>query len=624
MARRNARFLSAGAIGVVVVAFIALNLLGNALLGTARLDLTEGRVYTLSEGTKRTLSSLREPVTLRFFYSEEQANGYPVIQSYGMRLKGLLAQYARLSGGKVKLEIVNPRLFSEEEDLAVALGVAGIPVDESGNRLYFGLVASNSADGRQAIPFFDPDKAAFVEYELTRMIHDLSVAQKPKIGLLTWLPLQGGGGTMFGAEGKWVMFDQIKEAFDLHVLEKDVQAIPSDISVLMIVHPTEAISEATLYAIDQFILRGGSALVFTDPFTRVSGSTEKYASNLEKLYHAWGIDMPKEDTVADPEAAIRVQNDERGSILETISNPLWLALQKGNFNASEIVSADLGTMRFIVSGRFLPWQPKKKTANKSAMTMTPLVLSGEASAIVSSNHQLFDTDPARILTEGKPAGGRQVLAAHLGGTASTAFPERKGKEHIGRSEKPASIIVVGDADMLRDGFWVQKQNYLGKEILIPNASNGSFVLNALDYLSGGGDLIGLRSRTVSERPFEKVEALRREAEIKFRHREDELKSRLSGLEQRLSALQGSEEMKQSEDGELLLSPQQQEELEQFREEMISTRKELRGVQPALRENIEVLGFKLKWLNIGMIPLLVLGLALVVPARLGARARRSAS
>lgn len=610
------RFFSYSAIAVMVVVFIALNILGNALLNTSRIDLTEGKLYTLSEGTKGIITSLKEPVTLRFFYSEEQANGYPVIQSYGARLKGLLSQYQTLSSGKVKVEFINPKVFSEEEDLAVSLGIADLTVDNVGNKLYFGMSASNTTDERVVIPFFDPDKAPFIEYELTRIIHDLSNPKKPKIGLMTWLPLQGGGGTMFDVQGQWVIFQQMKESFDVDVLDKDATTIPDDVDVLMVVHPDEKLQDDTLYAIDQFILRGGRALLFTDPYTRMDGIMHP-ASNLEKLYTAWGIEMPMKESVADPEAAIRVQNEERGSVLESVSNPVWLALQKGNFNSAEMVSANLEMMRFIVSGHFVPKKPADGQ-KPSEITLTPLVLSGASAAAVDSHNLMFNFDPAQFMREAKPLQNRAVMAARLSGKAHTAFPDRSGEKHLAQSEKHINVVVVGDVDMLRDGFWVNKQNVMGKEVLIPTANNGSFVLNALDYLSGGGDLIGLRSRMTADRPFEKVEAMRLQAESKFRKQEDELKMRLSDLERRLTQLQSGDEVKTDESGDMLLSPQQEEELNRFRDEMISTRKELRTVQRSLREEIEKLEQELKLVNIGLMPVLVLLLALFVPARLGMR------
>ncbi len=613
---KQRKLFSWSAIAVMVALFVAVNILSGALLNTSRIDLTEGKLYTISEGTKKVFSELKEPVTLRFFYSDEMANGYPVIQSYGARLKGLLEQYQNLSGGKVKVEFINPKLFSEEEDLAVSLGIMGLGVDGTGNKLYFGLAGVNSVGTRSVIPFFDPDKAPFVEYELTRMVYDLSHPKKTKVGLMTWLPMLGGGGSLLDIRGPWVIYNQIKESYDLQVLEKDTQSIPKDIDVLMLVHPDENMPEDTQYAIDQFILRGGRALIFTDPYSKMDEAT-KTGSNLPKLYKAWGIEMPSLEVVADPDSAIRVSNEERGSVLQSISNPVWLQLQKGNFNAAEIISANLEVMRFIVSGHFIPAKPKEGQP-PSDITMTPLVLSGPSAATVESTSLMFNFDPAQFMSGAKQLQGRAVLAARLSGIARTAFPDHKGMDHLEQSKEPINVVVVADADMLRDGFWVNKQNYQGKEILIPSANNGSFVFNILDILSGGGDLIGLRSRMTADRPFEKVEAMRLEAEGKFRAQEDKLKSKLFDLERRLNTLQNPDSNASVENEEVLMSPQQQKELDRFRDEIISTRQELRGVQRSLREEIEALAQRVKVINIAAVPLLVLILALLVPARLGMR------
>lgn len=604
------------AIAVVATLFVAANILAGALLNTSRVDLTEGELYTISDGTKKVFSKLKEPVTLRFFYSEEEANGYPAIQSYAARIKGLLEQYRTLADGKVKVEFINPKAFSEEEDLAVSLGVTGLSVDTTGNKLYFGLAGVNTVGHRMTMPFFDPDKAPFVEYELTRIVHDLSNPKKPKVGVISWFPLQGGGGTMLDIHGPWVIYQQMSQSFEVKMLEKDVQVIPDDLDVLMIVHPDPNIPQDTLYAIDQFILKGGRALIFTDPYSKMDAVTKTF-SNMPKLFSAWGIEMPETKAVADPEAAIRVQNEERGSVLQSISNPVWLQLQKGNFNAGEIMSANLETMRFIVSGYFIPKTPEAG-APPSGITMTPLVLSGPNAAAVESSNLAFNFDPAQFMHDASPLPGRAVLAAQLSGIAHTAFPEKQGPDHVAVSKEPVHIVVVADADMLRDGFWVNKQTYQGREILVPTANNGSFVFNALDILVGGGDLIGLRSRMTADRPFEKVEAMRLEAEGKFRAQEDKLKSRLSDLERRLSTLQNPESNPVAQEEDTLMTSVQQEELGRFRGEMLTTRQELRSVQRALREEIERLAQEVKLINIAVMPLLVLVLALILPARLGMR------
>lgn len=627
------KWVSALAIAVVAGLFVIVNMLGNALLSTTRIDLTENRMYTLSEGTKRVLASLTEPVTLRYFYSEKQANGYPVIQSYGSRLKGLLTQYRTLSDGKVRVEFVDPELFSEEEDLAVALGIADLTVDSAGNKLYFGLAASNATADRRIIPFFDPDKAPFIEYELTHMIRDLSRQKKPKIGLMTWLPLPGGGSAMFDAQRPWVIFRQMEESYEVAVLDTAAKSIPEDVDVLMVVHPDEKISEESLYAIDQFILRGGRAIIFTDPYTRVdianppapalfSPPMPPSSSNMAKLYHRWGVDMPAADIVADPAAAIRVRSDgQQDSILSSVGNPIWLAVQKNNFNAEEIISADLEMMRFIVSGRFVSKpEPAGEEKESSALAMTPLVVSGAAAALPKSALEARNPDPAQFMQEASPIGGMAVLAARLHGTAHTAFPGHAGKDHLEVSKRPVNIVVVADVDMLRDAFWVNRQEFQGQEILTPTANNGGFVLNALDYLAGGSDLSGLRSRMISDRPFERVEEMRLKAEATFRRQEDRLKAKLANLERRLGELHGAEQPVGNESGDGALSGKQQEALDRFRDEMLSTRKELRAVQRSLREETEALGTRLKLVNIGLMPLLVLALAWIVPTRLGMRRR----
>ncbi len=619
MARKTSHTaLSLGTLAIAVVLFAAFNIFSNRLLSGSQIDLTDSGIYTLSDGTKNIMGKLEEPITLRLFYSEEQATGYPVIQSYASRIRGLLKQYESMADGMITLEFINPKPFTEEEDLAVALGVAAAPIDALGNKLYFGLSAENSTAERVALPFLDPDKSAFVEYDITRMIYDLAQREKQKIGVMSWMPMQGGGVSMMDIQPPWVILDEMKRNFEVEKLGQDVAEIPADIDVLMVVHPpVKGVSEDTQYAIDQFVLKGGRALVFADPYTKVDG-TEHTESNLTKLFHAWGVDMPERDVVADPSIAIRMRDEQRGSALGLVSNPVWLNLQRGNFNSSELVTSEMEVMRFIASGHFVPWRPEGEGVAAASTEMVPLVLSGMGSLTIPNFKLMFDEDPTQLLSEATPQNKMLVLAARVHGEAVSAFPERASVEgHVASSASPINVVVVGDADMLRDGFWVNRQTFFGKQMLVPTANNGSFVLNVLDVLGGSGDLIGLRSRIVPERPFDKVEAIQRDAEVKFREREMQLKMQLHDLEEKLNTLQPAQN---EQTGELLFTPEHQAEFDRYKDVLLDTRKELRDVQRSLREDIDRMGSWVKFINIGLVPLFVLLLAWLVPPRLGMKRR----
>lgn len=618
--QQKTRFLSYGVLALAAVIFVALNLMGNTLLNRFRLDLTEHKLYTLSDGTRNVIDGLKEPMKLRFFFSEEAANGYPALQAYGNRVKGMLKAYTEQSGGKLQLEIINPEPFTEAEDRAVALGVQAIPLDETGTKLYFGLIATNSVDEIGSIPFFDPERAPWLEYDITRIIYDLSQPKKPVVGIMSWLPIFGGASSPTDIQGRWVILDQINQNFKTKHIGTDVKEIPADVDVLMVVHPAKA-SADTLYAIDQFMLRGGRALIFTDPYTNIKGLTHS-ESEVNQLYNAWGIDMPPVEMVLDKTVAIRMSDDERGSSLRTVSNPAWLALTPDNFDKDDLITSTLQLVRMAAAGHFVYLDDAKKTDGKKPgkakrnVTMTPLISTGKEAMVGKSYALMVNQDPTELLNEYKPGGKELVLAARVQGQVKSAFPERKGRKHLSESKGEINAILVADSDMLQDGFWVNAQAFYGQRLLVPTAHNGFFVLNALDHLTGSGDLIGLRSRSDYDRPFQVVEQIRQDAEVKFRNREQELRVKLKDLEQKLNDMQSTGRHEAS--GKLVVSDEQQRELLGYRDEILATRKELRSVQRSLIEDIDALGNELKLVNIGLVPLLVIILAFILPRRLGVK------
>ncbi len=608
-------------IGAVI--FIAINIIANNLLDRYRIDLTYHHLYTLSEGTEHVVTAIEEPVKLRFFFSDATANGFPQIQAYGNRVKGILKEYVKQSGGKLQLEIINPEPFTEEEDLAVKLGVQSIPLDETGTKLYFGLIATNSVDEIGSIPFFDPSRASWLEYDITRIIYDLSLVKKPVIGIMTWLPLYGGGSGPDNIQGKWAILDQINKNFASTYVDRTAKEIPKEVDVLMVVHPV-GITEDTLYAIDQFLMRGGRALFFTDPYINIKG-LERTDSNLNKLYNTWGFDMPSTDLVLDKSIAIRMADSERGSALRTVSNPAWLALAGDNFNKDDLVSSTLQLMRLVAAGRLVTVEEAAKHPTpgnnvtfpkvEKPLTMEPLIFTGTEAMVGKSFELMFDKDPSAFLKNYKVGGKKLVLAARFTGKATSAFPQRKDKGHLAESKKDINVIAITDADMLQDGFWIDAKAFYGNKLVVPTAHNGAFVLNALDLLSGSEDLISLRSRSDYDRPFKKVEAIRQDAEVRFRNREQDLRAKLSELEQKITAMRSTN---RHEGNELLLSSADEQELLSFRDEILATRKELRKVQHSLIEDIDSLGYQLKAINIGAVALLVILLAFFLPRRLGVK------
>jgi ABC-type uncharacterized transport system involved in gliding motility auxiliary subunit len=604
--------------------FLTLNILAGTALRTARFDLTENELYTLSDGTRSVLTELDEEVTLRFYFSKTLAQEIPAIQAYGKRVQELLEEFATISD-KVTLIVDEPEPFSEAEDRAVSFGLRGAPANRSGDSLYFGLAATNTTDDTETIPFFSDAREEFLEYDLTQLIYKLGEPERPVVALITQLPLAGAPSNPMMQQPPaqpWVIYEQLAKLFDLRNLPWDTRTIDEDVDVLVVAHPKN-LPESTLYAIDQFVLRGGHALVFVDPFCEIDAPPTDpqnpmaslqvpRGSNLQSLLPAWGVDFSTEDTLGDRARALEVRTASGAPSPFVV----WAGLRadKEDFSADDAVTAQLKLMH-IASGGILT------QAAGATTEFSPLLVSSlEAGRIESQTlaFQQIAPDPAGMLDNLSVEGERLTIAARISGLTESAYPAgdplasdaAEGEEaadeeglppHLAKSEGPINVIVVADVDMLTDRFWVRVQNFLGTRLVSPIADNGDFVVNAVENLTGSDDLIKLRSRGRFQRPFDRVIELRRDAEARYRAEEKELQAKLSDTERKLADLQQGKEGVET----LILSDEQRDELERFREEQVSTRKELRQVRLQLNQDIESLGTGLKLGNILGVPLAVM-------------------
>lgn len=590
---------------VILVALILLlstNIVVNTISGGLRFDLTANNIYTLSKGTKNILRNLEEPIHVRFFYSEKEASNIPQIHSYANHVKTMLKQYSSLAEDQLELEFVDPEAFSEEEDMAVSFGIQSLPLNETGSKLYFGATISNAVDDVKTIPFFNQQREAFLEYDLTNMVYDLSNPKKNSVALINWLDTKPPAyGYMMHAGGNdWTVLDQIKEQFKVETLEKEVNKIPDSFGLLALIHPTN-VSDDTLYAIDQFVLNGGKLLVFADPHSEIPTASSK-SSNLTKLFNNWGVTL-ENGVILDRENAMRTRVQLADSRLAVIDKLNWISLDKNYLNSDDIITSQLGQLNFASPGHLtfidnedIKWTPLASSSD-IAMEVRPENLGNEESLIrnfISSNKSF-------------------TLAGRISGKIKTAFPDKKGKSHLSESKEDTNIIIVADTDMLRDQFWLQKQNFFGQTLFTQLADNGAFAINSLENLSGSSDLIGLRSRSPKKRPFKVVDNLRRQAEDRFLQEEQRLQQKLVTAEQRLNNLSRSSN---EGDKEMLLSRAQQQEIKNFRQEMLNTRKELRRVKHSLNQGIEGLGSLLKFIHIGLIPISIIILGLFLPRYLG--------
>ena len=617
----SARVLGAGGLVLAVVLFFAVNSLSRTLLSSSRIDLTENRIYTLSEGTRAILARLEEPITLRFYYSKSLAAQVPGINTYAGRILGLLEEYRREAGGKLTLEAIDPEPFSEEEDRAVGYGLRGLPAraGQGQDLIYFGLVGTNSVDDEEVIPYFSPLRERFLEYDLTRMVHSLADPERPVVGVLGTLPVFGMSSPYQAPDAvpvPWAVVEQMQQIFDVRQLDPGAE-LGEDIDVLMLVHP-QGFDPALLYRIDQFVLGGGKALVFVDPHSEsqpsmmMGGVSEpERRSDAGPLLAAWGVELEEDTVVGDLSIAPTVQMEKAGRVVH-FDYPVWMNLRPDLMDPSDIVTGELGNVTFGTAGVL--------RAREGATTQfLSLIRTSDQAKRYPQSAVGALSDPEALLDGYTPEGEPLTLAARVSGPARSAFPDgapppsddAQGEAadpsaHRNESDGDINLIVFADADLLADHFWVQVQSLLGTRFMVPTAANNSLVINALDNLTGSSDLIDVRNRGTFLRPFERINALRREAEARFREKEEELVLRLEETEERLLAL---EETKQGEDA-LILSDAQQSELTRFREERLAVRRELRDVRRELRRSIESLEGWVKFINIGLMPILIalLGLA----------------
>lgn len=609
--------LGGGTLLALALIFIGLTILFNYAFRGWQLDLTQNHIYTIAPGTRRILASIKEPINLYFFYSRKTAEELPQIETYGTHVRELLEELAQRSNGMVRLHEIDPQPFSDDEDRASELGIQSTPVGAGDDRLYFGLAGTNSTNTQAPpIPFFDPDKEQFLEYDVVKLIYELAHPQKPVIDWLSSLPMsEGFDPRTEQVRQPWVIYSQAQQLFDVRPIEPTVTKIDPDVNVLVLVHPKH-LSAATQFAIDQYALRGGHILAFVDPLAEAdqTGSDPNNpmaameadrSSHLGKLLAAWGVSFNPHEVVADGAQALAVSMREGQPAVQHLG---YLGLDRTDISQSDVVTAGLSNINVGTAGFLQPIKGAKTT-------FEPLLTSSTDAEPMPAVRFAMLFDPSTLRDGFKPTGKRYTIGARVTGMVKTAFPGGPpagvtvpaGQKVLKASIAPLNLIVFADSDMLTDFLWVRVQDFFGQRIIQPLANNGDLVMNALDNLAGSSDLISVRGRASFRRPFEVVEALRRRADDRFRAKEQELENELQQTEDKLTQLQS----KRNDKSSIILTPAQEQELEHFQDEKITIRKQLRAVRAQLDQDINSLGNWLKFINIVLMPLLFAVIALLI-------------
>lgn len=626
---RRAQLLTA--LAVLVVVFVGLTLASSRWMRLGRFDLTSDNLYTLTPGTIQIVDKLHAPLRLTLFFSEHSTRDLPQLRTYEQRVREMLQEMVARSHGKLRLQVVDPIPYSDDEAAAEGGGLSPISGGTNGERVFFGLVGSTtpaSADGdgdgdsevhpgtkTLSIPLFDPGRETFLEYDIAKLLYELNEPKKPMIGLISTLPVQGN--PVLGEE-PWSVIRQLGQLFEVKALDATkLSTVPGNIQVLFLIHPKH-LSDNAQYAIDQYVLRGGHLVVFVDPNSELdntpyvdsNGTMDDHNSDLKRLFATWGVLYDPQKVVLDRSRALRIELADNSAT----NHPAMLGLGGQELNHDDVITASLQRINLSSVGYF-------DLAQGTESRLIPLLQSTTDAEVVPAQRVRESTaDPNGLMDNYHPDGIHYVIAARLRGGFPSAFPERAAQAgHLARAANTAEVILVADTDLLSDRLWVSySQSLLGPLQLSALANNGDFVTNLADNLSGSSALLSIHGRRSSQRPFTRVQALQAAADQKFLAKKEELQRELAVTRSRLSELQPAKAGR----GESI-SSEQRSEIEQFLQRQLAINKELRDVQHQLNAEIDALGMRLKFINIVLVPALITLFGLIYGLRRSRRSRRRA-
>jgi len=611
--------IGTGAAGLAVLLVIigAINLIiANLRL---RVDLTAEKLYTLSDGSRQVLGKLENDVVLKFYFSSSSAEMPMGLKTYANQVQDLLKEYEIAGKGRVSLEAYDPKPDSDSEEWAQRYGIEPQQTNPFGQPVYFGLVAV-CGETEQVMPGLNPRTEATLEYDVTRLITRVAWPEKPVLGVMSSLSVLGAPqNPMMMMQRRqqpdqgWAAFRELRKDYTVREVKPEAEEIDADIKTLIVLHPKN-LSDKTLFAVDQFVLRGGRLIVCVDPFSvadfeanqqqqnpmmmQMGGGGQAGPSTLGKLFDTWGVTFDTAKIVADMSCSTKL-NAGNGRVED---NPAFLSLGQANMTKGDLLTAQLSSV-------MMPFAGALSASTSKELTFTPLITSSKDNAcLVDQMNAQFGMSAMRAQLT--PDGAQRVLAARLQGTFKTAFP--KGVDEGNTNAAPnhltsgtSTVMIFGDADFLNDRFCVQVMNSLFGTVAQPINDNLTLFANTVEQFAGREELIGVRSRGQFNRPFVRVDQLEAKALIKWQAEEQRLESALQETQQRLSELQ----QKKTGTEKLILSKEQQAELDQFRKVQADTRKQLKAVRKNLNKEIEHLGLVLKVVNIALIPLLVIGFGL---------------
>jgi ABC-type uncharacterized transport system involved in gliding motility auxiliary subunit len=577
-----------------IIIFFSINIITNNMLGYSRIDFTENKLYSLSEGTKKLLKNLDEPIHLRLFISSNLVKDVPQFSTYANRVETILKTYSNISNGKITIETIDPKPFSDEEDRAVGMGINPFNATEMSDSLYFGLAATNSTNGQKNIPMFSPERETFLEYDLTSLISELSQIKKPIVSIIDNLGLSADGRV---GKPEQQILKQMKEMFKVEMVNESANELDKDTKILMVIHP-KFLSDETLYMIDQWVLKGGATLIFLDPYAETELSRQQGMppmnprSDLKKLLDTWGIKFDNKQAVLDSEFGFRIARKINGRDVQVTNYP-WLNIRGEGLNKNDSTLSNLSTIVMTTAGSLLD-------TNKNPI-LEPIIRSSKKSGVGDAQKAGNpEGDPRDLLSNIKSDNENYTLAGWIKANLNSSFinGEDKKDNQLMKSKNKSNVLIVTDADMLMDRNWLTQRGAF--------ANNGDFVLNIVEKMIGGNALSDLRGKSTSWRPFEKIIELEKIAEEKFLIEEQMLAKKLEGMEDKIRNLTQNNDKDTD-----VLSPETIKAIDGFKTEMMATRSQLRNVKFDLRRDVDLLKKWIISINVAILPIVFAAVSLII-------------
>jgi ABC-type uncharacterized transport system involved in gliding motility auxiliary subunit len=593
-----------------VILFLSFNYIVQKINFNLGIDFTSNKTFTLSNGTKRVIDEIDEPIKINFVYSRNLSKNIPIIQNYANQVQGLLNRYSDLASGKIELSFIEPEPYSDDEDYVNRYGIQGFPIDQEGSKIYFGMIASNTTDDIEVVSFFDPSKAATLEKQLTDIVYKLNRSKKPMIGFLSWVdtapPMMPNNQL---GQGEYTILEELSYFYDFEFLDTDVESF-EDIDLLFVYHPSD-ITDKTEYAIEQFILEGGETVIFLDPFFEKNDHSNK-TSDLTNILKTLNINY-NSNVILDGAQATRLQTQQNisdNTSLQTILKLNWPEVRGQFINQSEEIGNGLSLIRLVSAGGLAPLN------EESEISYIPLISSSEVTMDLPMREV---HDPIKLINNFKPTGITYDFGVKLSGKTSSSFNEFEfiREDHIDSSVKDINVVLFSDADFIRNAFWARIQKFLDTNVIEATSDNGTLVTNVLDSMTGYDEFIDLRNKEAPFRPFVVVQKLQAEAEQKYLGQEQELQAQLDETLVKIQNLSGGRDAES-----VNLTDKQLMELADFQLEVERKRQQLREVRRNLSKNIDRLANQINILNTFLIPLLLILLMFIIPRQLGIKKRKS--